>query len=724
LRILIIDDGPADRELAIRALDKEFAGAEFVEIGRRPELNDALARGGFDAVLSNFRLHWTDGFWVLNEIREHYPYVPVVFMTESGSEEIAVEAMKAGLSDYVLKHHTQRLPIALRESLEKSRLRQAAEGLERPVEERTAELSRRETELAQANQDLRSEMAERRRVEEERERLLAENQRQRELLEHLIAAAPIGIAVLRSSDMCYELANRAYLAITGKPADLPGQSFGRVSPDLAELAAELLQPACETGETVSIREFGRAAQGQRGEGYWDLDAVPLHGAAGDVVDVLVLVNDVSQKVLARRKLEELAEALRWTRDELEERVQERTAALEAANEILSQQQQRLQLLNEVDQAILAAQSPAAIAAAAMGSLVEATGALGAMVILFDSKSKRAEVLAAHGLRSDTLPDTLLLAGDWLFDENRQGRPGIVEDVAALPDDDPLRGPVLAAGVRCYAGVPLLVAGQVIGAVVMAYAEPGPLADAILGFVHQVADQLAVAIHQARLFDEVKRNQQQLRMLSHHLVAIQEEERKSLSRELHDRSGQSMSALKLGLGMLRREAEDADLVRAHVEDLLVTADEAMTELHELAVNLRPSALDHHGLAPAVAQYLTSFRKKNQLEVEYLATGLDGERLPEDIETAIYRIMQEALTNVIRHAQATKVAIIMGRRNDEVSLIIEDNGRGFDVEEALRRGRLGLLGMRERSEMLGGTVTIESAPGRGTTLYVQAPVPLVS
>jgi signal transduction histidine kinase len=118
-------------------------------------------------------------------------------------------------------------------------------------------------------------------------------------------------------------------------------------------------------------------------------------------------------------------------------------------------------------------------------------------------------------------------------------------------------------------------------------------------------------------------------------------------------------------------------------------------------------------------LTTFRRQNAVQVSYLVTGLDGTRLDYDLETALYRIVQEALTNVARHAKAQHVGVILSRRENTVSLIIEDDGLGFDVEEALRRGRLGLLGMRERSEMLGGTLTIESSPGCGATVFVHMP-----
>ncbi len=356
VKFLIVDDSPAGRELAMRELEQDFGEAECVEIGCKPAFDAALALGGFDAVLTDFRMHWADGLWILREVRALYPYVPVIFITESGSEEIAVEGMKAGLSDYVLKQHPHRLPVALRESLEKARLRQnydralselqqahvglqqAAEGLEQRVAERTAE-------LAWANQELRAEMAGRRRVEEERGRLLDENLRQRELLEHLVASAPIGIAVLTGPEHCYQLANPAYQAVLGlEEGSFPGQPFARVSPDLAGLVAELLEPACAVGEPVSLIEYERAGNGAWGRGmggsdgaggrvaasaggmgqgaeggseaspllspapepssspqsYWDLHAVPMHNREGRVAELLVLVNDVTQKVLAAR----------------------------------------------------------------------------------------------------------------------------------------------------------------------------------------------------------------------------------------------------------------------------------------------------------------------------------------------------------------------------------------------------------------------------------------
>ena len=147
---------------------------------------------------------------------------------------------------------------------------------------------------------------------------------------------------------------------------------------------------------------------------------------------------------------------------------------------------------------------------------------------------------------------------------------------------------------------------------------------------------------------------------------------------------------------------------------------MDDLHRLALDLRPVSLDRYGLVVALQQYLEFYRQQSGLDVALVTVGLEQQRLPEEMETTFYRIAQEALTNVLRHAKAHHVGVVLERRGEKVVAIIEDDGLGFDVEEAMRCERLGLLGMRERAEMLGGKLTIESAPGTGTSVYVEVPL----
>jgi two-component sensor histidine kinase len=170
-RVLLIDDNPADRDLLARHLCRSFDGINCVEIFRRQDFEAALAQGGFDVVITDYQLRWADGLWILRQCLKSYPDIPVIMVTDSGSEEIAVEGMKAGLSDYVLKSHPTRLAIAVQESLEKAQLRRAQreaeaalkhakDTLERTVEERTAELNTLTAEL-------RADIAQRQRIEQE-----------------------------------------------------------------------------------------------------------------------------------------------------------------------------------------------------------------------------------------------------------------------------------------------------------------------------------------------------------------------------------------------------------------------------------------------------------------------------------------------------------------------------------------------------------------------------
>jgi two-component sensor histidine kinase/ActR/RegA family two-component response regulator len=170
MKFLLIDDNPTDRELLIQRLRKEFAGAEFVEVFRPQAFDEAVAQSDFDVVLTDYQLHWTDGLRVVTTLRKRLPHVPIIMFTDSGGEEIAVEGMKAGLSDYVLKRDPFRLPFAVKESIEKSWLRKAheqdAEALNTAKRELEATVADRTRELQQLNEILRADLAERQRVEE------------------------------------------------------------------------------------------------------------------------------------------------------------------------------------------------------------------------------------------------------------------------------------------------------------------------------------------------------------------------------------------------------------------------------------------------------------------------------------------------------------------------------------------------------------------------------
>jgi signal transduction histidine kinase len=148
---------------------------------------------------------------------------------------------------------------------------------------------------------------------------------------------------------------------------------------------------------------------------------------------------------------------------------------------------------------------------------------------------------------------------------------------------------------------------------------------------------------------------------------------------------------------------------------------LESLHQLAMDLRPASLDHLGLVPALLQYVKVIGDRFGIIAQFKAVGVEGERFSSDVETALYRIVQEALTNIVRHAQAARADVLLERRGDRVIVVIEDNGHGFDATAArfAQQGHLGLVGMQERAEMLGGSLVIESAVGTGTTIVVEVP-----
>ncbi|MBC7932540.1 MAG: PAS domain S-box protein [Rubrivivax sp.] len=224
--------------------------------------------------------------------------------------------------------------------------------------------------------------------------------------------------------------------------------------------------------------------------------------------------------------------------------------------------------------------------------------------------------------------------------------------------------------------------------------------------------------------ERRQAEESRRSLLGRLVTAQEEERRRISRELHDRMGQQLAALMMGLKTLDSASYGRQSALVTLRQLQEITDQLAREAHTLAWGLRPPALDELGLHMSLYNYVEEWAERSRVPVDFHSAGFDGVRLPLAHETAIYRIAQEALTNVLKHAGADRVSFILERRGDHVLVVIEDNGKGFEVEalteSSVKDRRLGLLGMRERAALLGGTLNVESAHGAGTGVFVRIPV----
>jgi signal transduction histidine kinase len=269
-------------------------------------------------------------------------------------------------------------------------------------------------------------------------------------------------------------------------------------------------------------------------------------------------------------------------------------------------------------------------------------------------------------------------------------------------------------------VPLLSQTLVIGSLVLAQVQPDEqhgMTREDIELLLGVAQQLGLSIENARLTQDAQERERVLADLLHQVVDAQETERQRIARELHDATGQSLTAIALGLrGMetqLAAAAPDNERMASNVRELKSFSTNALGELRQIISDLRPPILDDMGLAAALKWYVQGFQARRGIEGDFILDG-DPVRLPPEFEIVLFRIAQEALTNVAKHAAATAVTVVLQFAPGYVCLIVEDNGRGFDAGHS-RGGGWGLLGMQERAALLGGHSIVDSTPGQGTRVW---------
>ena len=244
-------------------------------------------------------------------------------------------------------------------------------------------------------------------------------------------------------------------------------------------------------------------------------------------------------------------------------------------------------------------------------------------------------------------------------------------------------------------------------------------------VQQRTAELARANEQLESqIEERKRVEQSRETLRRQLANAQEDERWRISRELHDEMGQHMAALLLKLKALDDSLPRNARARKFLPQVQKLADLMGEKLHRIAFDLRPAALDDLGLLSTLKNYLATWSERSKIKVDFQTAGQVHQRLPREIETTLYRVVQEALNNVVKHSKATQVDVILEYHDGQVQAIVEDNGRGFDLERVLNSngaaGQLGLAGMNERLALVGGTFSLESNAGQGTTVFARIPL----
>lgn len=262
-----------------------------------------------------------------------------------------------------------------------------------------------------------------------------------------------------------------------------------------------------------------------------------------------------------------------------------------------------------------------------------------------------------------------------------------------------------------------------------FSEANRLLHELNGALNNRAHQLAAAnkelnkeiAERRRVEQALRENQENLRRLSKQILFAQEEERKRISRELHDEVGQALTAINMNLVLLKKLAKNQK-VAYKIDDLQGLLEQTMERVHNFARELRPAMLDDLGLVPALRSYVRNFGKRTGLRVCFRTTS-QVEQLGMEEKSVLYRVMQEGLTNVAKHARASRASVLIRRCNGMIRMEVQDDGRAFSVAERLARSgrqRLGLLGIQERVRLVHGEFFIESQSGRGTTIRVKIPL----
>lgn len=497
-----------------------------------------------------------------------------------------------------------------------------------------------------------------------------------------------------------------------------------------------------------------------------LSVRPLAEPGADAGLLLVILQSLgpptplaqSENALAARgePADALAQELQRTRDTLEATISELQEAnvdlttaneelrslneeLQAANEELQTSKEEIQSINEELQTVNAELNR---------KIEELDRANADLTNIFASTQIPAIFLHTDGRIARFTPHATELFA--LIDSD-VGRP--ITDLNARFSDGDLR-PLIAEALQTLMPVELVIhrierdrwwgvqvrpyrtLANVIDGVVLTFADITTLkrAEAVLQDANDELERRVVARTQdlaranAALQSEIVergRGEQAREQLLQQLVTAQEEERRHIARELHDQMGQNLTALILGIKALQGNGSDSDGAAERIRQLQALAVQIGQEVRSLAVQLRPSVLDDLGLLLALSNYVEQWSARAHIAVDLHSDGLDVGRLSLAVETTLYRLVQEALTNVLKHAEASQVSVIIERRADEVRLIVEDDGVGFSAptapSEPGNAPQLGLIGMRERVVLLGGSLTIESAPGSGTTIFARIPLP---
>lgn len=824
IRILYVDDYPLDRELVRYTLEKEHGGFAVIEAASRREFEARLVEQEYDLVLSDFNILGFEGLQVLDAVQAACPHVPVIIVTGTGSEEVAVEAMRRGAADYIIKtpEHIRRLPRTIQTVLENHRLKLARQQAEQELEESrqflqstlntlTAHIAILDEtgvilavnapwrQFARANNlglpddgvgcnylevcnnatgpDAREAAAAARGI-----RQVVSGRQARFYLEYAchspqeqrwftmrvtsfqynaaarVVVAHESITARRLAEEEIRQRNREMTGLLEVSQRLSGRlTLPQLLPAFVQAVVDTL-PAAEAASLWLYDErldqlAVRAWAGYPDEAISGLAVSPQFGLLGQVFRTGTAANfghtknEPAFEPLGRPGLNAVCAAVgvpllvegrpagvlfadnlsrpnafnqndfRWLRS----LAGQAAVMIQNARLFEAERDQRLQAesLREVTLALTSKTELRGVLEEILSQVKRIVPYKTANITLLENGLLR--TVAWRGYQQyhseSFIAGLVQPLADFAVDRRvvETGQPLVIHDTRQEPDWVTFKE---TGWIRSHLKMPLYLRDRVIGTLRLDGDKPGEFSLDDADRLRPLANAAAIALENARLLETERAAQARLRNLAGYLQAAREEERGRIAREIHDEFGQALTALKMDLAWLGHRLPPDDPRQDKITAMSGLVDSTIQLVRRIATELRPGLLDDLGLTAAIEWQAQEIAERTGLDIS-LNLGSREPALNRDLTTAVFRIFQETLTNIVRHAGATSVQVTLADDPRALTLTVQDNGRGITREQTTSPASLGLMGMRERARAFAGQVTIRGRPGQGTTVTVSIP-----
>jgi PAS domain S-box-containing protein len=674
LTVLLVEDSESDAALTLRSLNRQGFEVSSQRVDSEADFRKSLQGGPWDVVIADYILPTFSGLEALKILTEKGLDIPCIITSGRIDDETAVAAMKAGARDYVMKDNLKRLgPTVERELAEAEIRRKSREAVE--TKKRTEE-----------------------KLDESQQRLaLAVEASGGGVFEYSGGPVPdyffdqtlsriTGFALAelpRSDRFLYWLASQIHPEDLNTVLDV----YERFLAEPQKRYSVEFRFKHKSGQWIYVRCIARGTKtGPEASG------VRLNGIILDITDS----KQIERRVLLVNKILQLY----WEVSSREEYLEKAVSYL---HEWTGCEALGIRILNREDGTI-----PYASQVGFSQEFLSTENRLSlstdecACIRVVANRLEPQDIIALTPGGSFSLANSLSFISN--LEPGRQAR---------------FRGVCVRSGFQTIAVIAIRYKEDILGAIHIADKNAAALSGLEIETLESIASIIGQGIYRFEISDTLKKAEDRLRHLSRRLVEVQENEKRNLSRELHDEIGQSLTALKILVGQALRVPSGENL--ESLRDAYAVVSDLMQQVRDMSLDLRPSMLDDLGLLPALFWQFERFSNQTGIKIKFEHQGF-VDSLPVELNTTAFRVIQEAITNIVRHSGVSEASVWISVTDNLLSIIIEDRGRGFNFGELDAKNSAGISGMRERVLLMEGKLNLISAPGAGTRVEVEIPLPV--